>query len=185
MNLKKLFSFKDIIFLDIILFLVAFSIPFSLAFNSICLGLFLILSFSYLKKRDIKTLFNYKEIYFYFILFYIIQLTSYFYSSNRNLALDNLSRSIILLLLPISFLAIKSKLHNSSFKSLFYGLLLSLLLFLLRVYSILLIELLTSPSFELNNFLREKFIEKGIYNIHTPYFSMLILIVLIFSIKRE
>lgn len=182
MNLKKYFLTNDITIINITFFFVGFSLPFSLAFNSICLILFIAFSFFYFDKKNIKELINFKEIYFYFIIFYLIQILSYFYSANKNIALENLSRNVLFFILPITFLNIKHKLNNRSFKYLFTGLILSIILSILKVYSSL---ILTLPFFQIKDFLRERFVEKGIYNIHVPYFSMLILLVLIFTVKSN
>lgn len=171
-------------FLNSLLFLVAFSLPFSLAFNSISIILFSLFSLSFFKVEYIRTLLNYKQVYFYFILFYFFQIISYSYSYDKNLAIAFLIKNIVYLILPIAFVSVKVFLNKNSFNALFYGLLLSIILSLIKVYWHIVRSIFTS-TFELKDFLREGFTEKGIFNIHVPYLSMLIIFLIVFAVKIE
>ena len=175
---------KRSIFLNSLLFLVAFSLPFSLAFNSLSIILFSLFCLSFFKVENIKTLLNYKQVYFYFILFYLFQIFSYSYSYDKNLALDNLIKNIVYLILPIAFVSVKMFLNKNSFNALFNGLLMSIILSLIKVYWHILRSIFTS-TFELKYFLREGFVENGIFKIHVPYFSMLIVFLIVYVVKIE
>lgn len=175
---------KRISYLNILLFIVAFSLPFSLAFNSISVILLFLFSLSSFKLKYIKVLLSYKQIYLYFIVFYLFQIISFLYSFNKNLALDNLVRNSVYLVLPITFLGIRIYLNKHSFRALFYGLLLSVTLSMVKIYGHLFKNLFFS-SFQLKDYLREGFVENGIYNIHVPYFSLLVILLIIYSMKFQ
>ncbi|WP_339660419.1 O-antigen ligase family protein [uncultured Polaribacter sp.] len=75
-------------------------------------------------------------------------------------------------------------LNKNSFNALFNGLLMSIILSLIKVYWHILRSIFTS-TFELKYFLREGFVENGIFKIHVPYFSMLIVFLIVYVVKIE
>ena len=72
---------KSQLILEALLFLVAFSIPISFAFNSIAIAVLFLFSFVFFDgKRFIKAI-SRKEVYVYYILFFLIQALSLLYTS--------------------------------------------------------------------------------------------------------
>ena len=90
--------------LKFLLFIVAFSIPISLAFNSISLAVLFLFSFLFYKKEMFFKSINTKEIYAVYLLIFIIQALSISYATNKELAFETVKEQIVFFILPTSLI---------------------------------------------------------------------------------
>lgn len=177
LNSFKQFKTKDLI-LNLLLFLVGFSVPFAQAFNSICIGLLFLYSFLWFNKIFYKKLFNGKfRTHLLFIIYFIIMLCGVFYSDDVNGGLNYLIKNIVFLILPIAFINLSETLNYRKIKLSIYGLVAGISLILLSIHTSIFIEIF-SKNLELKSlftdFVRVEFIEKGLVEIHPPYFGILV-----------
>ena len=168
--------------LDFLLFIVALSLPFSSAFNSISIALLFLFSFVFFKRDVFLKNISIKKVYFFYMLFFIMQIISIFYSADKYLAIGVVSKNILFLALPITFININDKIDKNKIKIVFYGLLLSVLATLITAYYNL-IKQYVFEDISIKYIFRQRFIDNGIYNIHTPYLALLIVFLLISSYK--
>jgi len=164
------------------LFLVGFSIPFSFAFNSISIGLLFIISFFWFKKSNFYSFFKHpKSIIVIFILFYLLQIIGVLYSENFDIALSNTIKSIVLIIIPITFINISKTLDIKKVTISIYGLIFGVFLMLFSahiniLYKIILEDLPIS-SF-ITFFTRVEFVKEAFVEIHPPYFGILVVFIL-------
>jgi len=173
---------KQHLILDFILFIAAFSIPFSFAFNSISIAILFFYSFVFFKKDIFISSINVKEVYVFYMLFFIMQVISIYYSCNKDVAIKSVTRNIIFFILPITFINLKNKLDFNKIKIIYYGLLLAVLSNLISAY----FNIIRQYAFEnisVKSMVREKFIANGIYDIHVPYLALLIIFLIICTNK--
>ncbi len=107
---------KKTIFLKILLFIVGFSIPISLAFNSISLGVLFLFSFVFFKQESYRNLLNSKEVYLYYLAFFLIQSISLFYTSDKELGFETVKHNSVFLILPLAFINLKDQISNKNVK---------------------------------------------------------------------
>jgi len=177
LNLNK----KELV-LNILFFLVAFSLPFSYAFNSISIAALFFYSFVFFQKDIFYNSFKLKEVYLFYIIFFIIQIFSIYYANNKEIAFKIVTRNIVFLILPFTFINLRNKIDENKIKILFYGLLMAVIANLISAY----FNITRASIFEnisMKTMFREKFIEFGIYDIHVPYLAMLVVFLIICSYK--
>lgn len=172
------YKYNTKLLLDFLLFVVAFSLPFSYAFNSISIGILFLYSFIFFEKNKFVKFLSLKKVYIFYIFFFLIQIGSIYYTEDKDIGLKNVVRNILFLILPITFINLNDRINKNSFRVVFYGLLLSVLITLISAYSHV-IYYYFIEGLEINNFIREKFIENGLYDIHAPYLALLIVFLLI------
>jgi hypothetical protein len=175
---------KKTIFLKILLFIVGFSIPISLAFNSISLGVLFLFSFVFFKQESYRNLLNSKEVYLYYLAFFLIQSISLFYTSDKELGFETVKHNSVFLILPVAFINLKDQISNKNVKLAILGLYLAVISTLVMSIFNLIIKTING-GIPLSEFFRESFVENGIYNIHVPYLSMLIVFLLICITKID
>lgn len=165
--------------LNVLIFITGFSIPFSYAFNSICIGCLFVFSFCITEGFDFKKL-NFKErlVPFIFIAFFSIQVIGIFYSYNFDKAFSNVIKALALVLLPIAFINIsnKAKINLS-----LYGLLSGVLLIITSAYGNIFFKIF-SENLSVNSlftqFVRVEFVKEAIVEIHPPYLGLLIVFII-------
>lgn len=168
--------------LKFLLFIVAFSIPISSAFNSISLAVLFLFSFLFYKKEMFFKSINTKEIYAVYLLIFIIQALSISYATNKELAFETVKEQIVFFILPITFINLKDQISRKNLRVTFLGLFSSVLLTLIvAIYNLFYISLI--GDIQLSDFFRESFMEKGVYTIHVPYFSLLIVFLITATVK--
>lgn len=172
---------KELI-LNILLFFVAFSLPFSYAFNSIAIAVLFFYSFIFFKREVFLSSITLKKIYIYYFLFFLIQIISIFYSNNKDLAIKFVVRNVVFFIIPITFINLKNKINKNKFKFFFYGMLIAVLSLLISAYFNI-VKIFIFDDINLKNIVREKFIEFGILDIHVPYLAILVVFLLICSNK--
>ncbi len=165
-------------------FFVGFSLPFSFAFNSISIALFFLFSFTFFKRENFSRIIKNKEIFIFYFLFFTVQLISVFYSNDKKLAFEVVLRNILFILLPIAFINLKYKTSYKELQISYIGLLLAVIVNLLWSYYYY-FKYLFLENIPIKNLLRERFLENGIYNIHVPYFAMLIVFLIICTFKMR
>ncbi|MFT4800766.1 MAG: O-antigen ligase [Flavobacteriaceae bacterium] len=175
---------KKTIILKILLFIVGFSIPISLAFNSISLGVLFLFSFGFLKQESYRNLLNSKEVYLYYLVFFLIQSISIFYTSDKELGFETVKQNSVFLILPIAFINLKGQISKKSVKLVILGLYLAVISTLFIAISNLIIKAING-GIPFSEFFRESFVDNGIYDIHVPYLSMLIVFLFICIIKID
>ncbi|QCX37005.1 O-antigen ligase family protein [Aureibaculum algae] len=173
---------KSSIGLMLLLFLVAFSLPFSFAFNSISLAALFLYSFIYFKKDYFLTYISNKKVYLFYLLFFIVQSISIYYSNNKELAIKVVTSNILFLIVPITFVNLKNKINEIEIKIAYSGLLIAVLLNLINSYFNI-IRKSIFESMDWSNVIRENFIRNSIYEIHVPYLALLVVFLIICSYK--
>lgn len=183
MMLKENKSITKIsLLLNSLLFLVGFSIPFSFAFNSIIIFLFFIVSFYWFDKSKYLSFGkkSYKVLSL-FILLFIIQIFGICYSENYNLAIVNVSKSVVFLILPLAFINISHLIDSRKLKISLYGLMVGVLLMLISAHVNIFYKILSEnlPFVTiLTHFTRTEFVQEALVEIHPPYFAILIVVIL-------
>lgn len=174
---------KTQLLLEVVLFLVAFSIPISFAFNSIVMAVLFLFSFVFFNRKEFIKSITKKEVYVYYLLFFLIQVLSLLYTTEFDRALQKVQQNSVFLILPIAFINLKDQIDTRKYKAAYFGL-------LAIVFSTLLLSLLNlfykALTFDVafSEFFREKFVEAGLlYLIHVPYLSMLIVFLIIATVK--
>lgn len=179
-NLSKNIKVK---ILEILLFLVGFSIPFSKVFNSICLALLFLFSFLWANKKYYKNFISSSNsIFVLFLLFFLIQFFGVFYSENLNLALDNIKKSSVILILIISFYNIKEIIDYNKVTISILGLILGVFTILISAHTNILSKIFSEDlpmSSLITNFTRVDFVKEAIVEVHPPYLGMLIVFILV------
>ena len=181
---------KKELILNILLFLVAFSLPFSYAFNSIASSAFnsisiavlFLYSFVFFQRDIFLNSFKLKEVYLFYILFFILQIISICYANNKEVAYTNVTRNILFLILPITFINLKNRVDENKLRILYFGLLLAVLANLTTSYFNA-FRAYMLENMHMKAIVREKFIEFGIYDIHVPYLAMLVVFLIICTYK--
>ena len=181
---------KKELILNILLFLVAFSLPFSYAFNSIASSAFnsisiavlFLYSFVFFQRDIFLNSFKLKEVYLFYILFFILQIFSICYANNKEVAYTNVTRNILFLILPITFINLKNRVDENKLRILYFGLLLAVLANLTTSYFNA-FRAYMLENMHMKAIVREKFIEFGIYDIHVPYLAMLVVFLIICTYK--
>ena len=181
---------KKELILNILLFLVAFSLPFSYAFNSIASSAFnsisiavlFLYSFVFFQRDIFLNSFKLKEVYLFYILFFILQIISICYANNKEVAYTNVTRNILFLILPITFINLKNRVDENKLRILYFGLLLAVLANLTTSYFNA-FRAYMLENMHMKTIVREKFIEFGIYDIHVPYLAMLVVFLIICTYK--
>ena len=168
---------KDNFILDFLLFAIAFSLPFSYAFNSISIGILFSYSFVFFEKKVFFQYLRVKKVYIFYIFFFLIQVGSIYYTHDKDIGLTTVIRNVLFLILPITFINLNKRINKNSIKVAFYGLLISVLITLISSY-VHIIYYYFVEGLELSTFIREKFIEHGLYDIHAPYLALLIIFLL-------
>ena len=181
---------KKELILNILLFLVAFSLPFSYAFNSIASSAFnsisiavlFLYSFVFFQRDIFLNSFKLKEVYLFYILFFILQIVSICYANNKVVAYKIVTRNILFLILPITFVNLKNRVDEDKLRILYFGLLLAVLANLTTSYFNA-FRAYMLENMHMKTIVREKFIEFGIYDIHVPYLAMLVVFLIICTYK--
>ena len=181
---------KKELILNILLFLVAFSLPFSYAFNSIASSAFnsisiavlFLYSFVFFQRDIFLNSFKLKEVYLFYILFFILQIISICYANNKVVAYKIVTRNILFLILPITFVNLKNRVDEDKLRILYFGLLLAVLANLTTSYFNA-FRAYMLENMHMKTIVREKFIEFGIYDIHVPYLAMLVVFLIICTYK--
>lgn len=184
-DLKAILNHKNTLNkgLEVLLFIVAFSIPFSKAFNSIVLVLLFLYSFIWYTKFSFTTLKKELYTFLYFLAFFLILAIGTFYATDKTKAFSTLTRSIVFLTMPITFYNLQNKINKRKLHITLYGLLIGVLIIIFSAHiAILIKEQLTFRIFFFE-FVRANFTERAIVNIHTPYFGLLTVFVLITIFK--
>ena len=164
--------------LELLLFLLAFSIPISLAFNSIMIAVLLLFSFSFFNRKTFIRSLNRKEVYLIYFMFFLIQVVSLVYVQQLNLALETVQQNLVFLVLPIIFINLKGHLPNKSYKAAYLGLYAAIMLNVIISLLSLLYQTITS-ELQLSDYFREKFVQEGFYDIHVPYEAMLLVFLVV------
>jgi len=168
---------SDLLVLDILLFLTAFSIPFSYAFNSICIGALFLYSFRWFRKENYREPMKKKEyIPILFFSFFVIMLWGVLYSENMEGGFSYVTRNIVFLLMPITFLNLKPLLSPDRLKITLYGLFFGAILILLGIHIQIIDKIIQEElglESLLKHFVRTQFVQEGIVEIHPPYFGLL------------
>tara|TARA_R110002073_G_scaffold279026_1_gene443071 strand:+ start:348334 stop:349584 length:1251 start_codon:yes stop_codon:yes gene_type:complete len=168
--------------LSILLFVTAFSLPFSSAFNSISFTVLFIYSFVFFKSDLFLNNLTYKKVYVFYILFFLFQVISVYYSSDKTLAFDKITKNVIFFIAPITFINLRNNIDKDKLTFVFFGLLTAVLATLIVAYYYLFKQVFFEDV-PYKYFVREKFIENGIYEIHVPYLAMLIVFLIVCSYK--
>ncbi len=169
--------------LETLLFIVAFSIPISLAFTSISIAVLFIYSFAFFNVKTFMKSINRKEAYLYYLLFFLIQVTSILYANKAGSALETVRQNTIFLVLPIAFINLKNVMDQRKYTAAYLGLFTSVLITILVSLVVLSYNRLTSEM-ALSGFFRENFVKSGLYDqIHVPYLSILIVFTLICTVS--
>lgn len=168
--------------LNLLFFTVAFSLPFSYAFNSISIGILFLYSFIFFEKNIFFKYLNIRKVYIFYIFFFLIQLGSIYYTNDKDIGLKNVIRNILFLILPIAFINLKNKIDNNKIRIVYFGLLLGVLSNLISAYFIIVRQYI-NENISIGTMIRERFIDNGIYDIHVPYLAMLIVFLFIGSYK--
>ena len=169
--------------LEILLFIVAFSIPISLAFSSISIAVLFLFSFVFFNLKTAINSLKRKEVYVYYFFFFLIQVVSVLYANKVETALETVKQNSIFLVLPMVFINLKDKIDDRKYKAAYLGLFTSVLLTLLVSLLLLFYKRLTSEMV-LSDFFRENFVNSGLYDeIHVPYLSILIVFTLICTVN--
>ena len=126
---------KTQLLLEVVLFLVAFSIPISFAFNSIAMAVLFLFSFVFFNRKEFIKSITKKEVYVYYILFFLIQVLSLLYTTEFERALEKVQQNSVFLILPIAFINLKDQIDTRKYKAAYFGL-------LAIVFSTLLLSLL-------------------------------------------
>jgi len=174
--------------LEILLFVVAFSIPFSYAFNSILISILFLYSFIWFSKNPYTFLDKNNPYIYLYILFFIIQIIGISYANQTDIAIKSVTRNIPFLLFPIIFLNLSNMIDKGKVKTAIYGLLTGILLILLSAHYTIFAKIINeNGSFKelFFSFIRERFIENAMVSIHSPYFGLLTVFVLICSYKMD
>lgn len=167
--------------LELLLFLVAFSIPISFAFNSIMIAVLFLFSFSFFSSKKFKGSIKTAEVYVFYFMFFLIQVFSLLYAKDVNIALETVKQNTVFLVLPITFINLKERINARNYKAAYFGLYFAIMANV--VTSIIsLIHHLFSSKVRFSDFFREKFIQEGLYDIHVPYASVLIVFLIICTI---
>ncbi len=172
--------------LEWLLFLMAFSIPFSYAFNSIITGILFLYSFLWFSRKNDSFLNKKTQTFYIFILFFIIQIIGVLYANQTNTAIKSVIRNIPFLLFPITFLNLSEVIDKKKIKMAIYGLLVGVVIILLSAQSSILIKIISeNESFNklFFSYIRGPFIEQAIVSIHSPYFGLLAVFSLISSAR--
>jgi O-antigen ligase len=165
--------------LEVLIFIAAFSIPISFAFNSISFAALFLFSFTFFDYKSFLKNINSKEIYMYYYLYFSIQIFSLFYTANTSLAIETIKQNIVFVVLPVTFINLKNHIDDRKLRVTYWGMCSSLLITLLVSLSNILYKSAFS-EIALSDFFRENFISQGLYNnIHVPYLSLLIVFILI------
>jgi len=181
--MKVIFHQKNYdLILKFLLFITAFSIPFSFAFNSISLAILFLFSFVFFKKENFFSNLNIKKVYIFYILFFIMQALSIYYALNKDAAIKSVTRNVVFFILPIAFINLKNKIDKNNIKTVYYGLLLAILSTLVSTYFNIIRQYLFE-NISIKTMVREKFVANGIYDIHVPYIAILIVFLIICTYK--
>jgi len=169
--------------LEIILFITGLSIPFSYAFNSISIGILFVYSFIWFKERDYTSIFkNFFSLPLLFIIFYIIQIIGIIYSDNFDKGISNVEKSVVFLLMPITFINLSKIIDYQKVKISIYGLTIGVVVILLSAYINILIKVFTmNAGFEslITHFVRVQFVREALVQIHPPYFGLLVVFLMV------
>lgn len=167
--------------LNALFFIVAYSIPFSYVFNSLAIFLLFIFSFFWFDKKK-YTLKN-KLLFFLIIVFFCLQIMTIFYSEFPNKAISTVTRSIVFLVFPITFINLSDLINIKKVLLACIGLILGVITIMVSIH-LSIIKDIVFNGFKVSgiftSFIREDFINKGMVNIHAPYFSMLTVMSIIF-----
>lgn len=169
--------------------MIGFSIPFSRAFNSICIGLLFLYSFIWFKKNSFISLFESRfNLYLLFLIYFIIQILGVFYSDDVNGGFNYLKKNIVFLILPIAFINVSKILDYTKVKLSIYGLVASVTIILLSIHVNVLSKILSSGlglETLFTEFVRVDFVQRGLVEIHPPYFGLLVVfsIVAVLALK--
>ena len=184
----QLWNKKDLTVLSFLLFLVGFSIPFSFAFNSICIGLLFLFSFKWYQKRKYKYTYIFKNTLFYFILFFILQIISIAYALDKPQALKTVERSVPFLLFPIIFINLGNVINKKLVNFSVIGMMLGTVLLLLSAQLNILFEIFKDNldfNLIITNYVRVEFLEKALVFVHSTYLGLLILFSIIFTLYQK
>lgn len=166
----------------VLFFITAFSIPISLAFNSICIAILFLFSFFFFDQKNFISNIKAKKVYGFYFLFFLIQVVSILYALNTKPAIDTVKQNVVFFILPIAFINLEKQINGKIYKASFWGLLSAILITTLVSLANLSYKSITT-QITTSSFFRESFIEEGLYNIHVPYFSLLMIFSLIWVLK--
>jgi len=167
----------------ILFFITGFSIPFSYAFNSICFGVLFLCSFVKFKKETYISLFNKKHLVpLLFIVFFIIQVVGMLYAYNFSRAFSNVTKNIVLLILPITFINLSESIDIQKIKSSLYGLIVGITVIIASSYLNILKTILSGEhglGSLVTYFVRKEFVKEAIIEIHPPYLALLVIFAIV------
>jgi O-antigen ligase len=173
----------DLYILGFLFFLVGFSIPFSYIFNSISIGLLFVYSFYWFEKEIFLEFLKKKNISLsLFVIVFLLQLVGVLYSKNINTAFLNIEKSLVFLLIPLTFVNIHKYLTRKLVNLSLYGLISGVFLMLLSAHANILYKILSEKlSLEslLTYFTRVEFVKEAFVEIHPPYFGLLVVFILV------
>lgn len=175
--------------LDILLFLTAFSIPFSSIYNSIGIGALFFYSFRWFRKEYFMGLIKKKEyISILFILLYVLMFVGAFYSDSVEGGFSYVARNVVILLFPITFLNLKPVINPYRLQITLFGLFLGTILILLGIHVNIITKIFhNGHGLEslLKHFVRVRFVREGIVEIHPPYFGLLTVFSFVFLAQQK
>lgn len=191
-DIKVIFTQKNnthITILEVLIFFVSFSIPFSYAFNSICFGLLFCYSFIWFNKNKFNYVFFRRySVSFLFILYFLIQVIGVFYTDNQAKGFSNVIKNAIFLIMPITFANIFSVLNYRKLEISFYGLITGVFVILFSAHINIFINILRENleyKLLLTHFVRVQFVNKAIVEIHPPYLGLLTVFCLVLIHKMS
>lgn len=174
---------NKVLVLYALLFLVGFSIPFSYAINSICVGAFCLFSLFFLEKHTFKDFLKKGiNIHFLFMLYFALQFVGVLYSEDMSRGFNYWVQNIVFLILPIAFKSISDVLSKKAIKASLYGLFVGVLVILLSIHVNIFNKIFTENlglKSLLTKFVRVAFVSEGIVEIHPPYFGLMVVFCLI------
>ncbi len=175
-------------FLNLLLAVVGFSIPFSFAFNSIAIGVLFLYSFIGFKKNKytFSNLKNEFGIHVLFIIYFLIQFIGVFYSDDLNLGFKYIIQNSVFLILPITFINLSDVMDYKKLKYGLYGFVIAVLIILLSIHVNIFNKIL-SQHLDYNSllfhFVRVNFVQEGFVQIHPPYFGLMVVFSLVVVLK--
>ena len=179
----------DLYVFEFLLFITALSIPFSYAFNSICIGLLFVYSFHWCQKKNYSGLISKKNyLPILFVCFFMVLVGGIFYSANMEGGLSYVTRNIVFLLLPITFLNLKPVLNHRRIRMALFGLFFGTIIILFGIHFNIVFKIIDKHlGFDtlLKHFVRVRFVQEGIVEIHPPYFGIFTVFSMVFISQQK
>jgi|26BtaG_2_1085354.scaffolds.fasta_scaffold01071_3 O-antigen ligase len=165
--------------LNLLLFIVGLSIPFSYAFNSIAIGSLFLYSFIWFEKGNysFSWVTNRFQIHLLFLIYFSLQFIGVFYSENLSLGFSFLIQNIVFLILPLTFINLSKILDYEKVKFGIYGMVIGVHIILFSIHINILFQIFSQNlGFEslIYYFVRLNFVQAGLVEIHPPYFGLMV-----------